>query len=196
MFRSLFVPSILSLSAFVGCSGAATTSSTSTDQAALTEAEASASDAQATIDACRAAFDTCKANAEASATADDCRAQLKECLPAEAHPGPRCGPHRGKGRGNPRGPNGDCDGGKPDGDRPDGGPPRDGEQRDHGGGGKEPGFCKHVPLPPPAEVVACRDAADACIAAGTDKKTCFDAEHACVKAAFDAAKAAGAASSE
>jgi hypothetical protein len=49
-----------------------------------------------------------------------------------------------------------------------------------------------VPLPSSPEILACRDALDACVATTTGGKTCFDAHHACVKAAFDAAAAAAA----
>jgi hypothetical protein len=61
---------------------------------------------------------------------------------------------------------------------------------DHDGaeGGKPPpAFCKKVPLPASPELEACKAAADACVAASTDDKSCCDAHHACVKAAFDAA---------
>lgn len=204
------IAAFVSLAAMTACSsGTSTTDSTSEQQQALTEAAASAEDAKVTADACFAAFESCKTADGADLAA--CKATLKECLPAEAHPGPHCGPPRGKGKGSPHGPNGDCDGGAgerdggpahehpaPDGDddgdadggRPKGGPGGGGHG---GGGGKEPGFCKKVPLPSSPEVQACRDALDACITAGSDHKTCFDAEHACVKAAFDAAAAAAAA---
>jgi hypothetical protein len=38
-----------------------------------------------------------------------------------------------------------------------------------------------------ATIAACKAPLDACLSAGTDKKTCFDGLHPCVKAAFDAA---------
>jgi hypothetical protein len=49
-----------------------------------------------------------------------------------------------------------------------------------------------VPLPASPALDACRSALDTCMteAAGSDPKACFDAHHACVQAAFDAAKAA------
>lgn len=68
--------------------------------------------------------------------------------------------------------------------RGDGGAPPD---CDGGPGGPKPGFCGHVPLPDSAAIKACHDTLKACVDAGTDRKTCGDAEHACVKAAFDAA---------
>jgi hypothetical protein len=47
-----------------------------------------------------------------------------------------------------------------------------------------------VPLPPPPALVACHDALKTCVDAGGDRKACFDADRACMKAAFDAAIAA------
>jgi hypothetical protein len=79
-------------------------------------------------------------------------------------------------KGGPGGPGGDGDGDGPKGPK---GPPPDGAGL--------PAFCKDVPLPPPAAIAACKAPLDACLSAGTDKKTCFEALHACVKAAFDAA---------
>lgn len=62
--------------------------------------------------------------------------------------------------------------------------PRDGGAD---GGKGRPGYCAKVPLPPPAAVQACKGPLDACLAGGTDPKTCFEAHHACVEAAFAAA---------
>jgi hypothetical protein len=232
MFRNGIL-ALFGLAAVTACS-AGTTTDTGATAEALTEATASADDAKATADACFATFEACtKAD---GADVDACRATLKTCLPADAHPGPHCGPPRGKGKGNPHGPNGgacDKDGGAdrpegpppPDGSaRPEGPPPPDGSARPagppppdgsarpegppppdgEGGGGKgghggEPGFCKKVPLPPPAEVIACRDALDTCVAGTTDdaaKKACLETHHACVKAAFDAARTAAAGSAQ
>jgi hypothetical protein len=186
----LFV-TLLSLTA---CSSATTPDSSSTTQA-LSEAAASEADAKATADACFDAYDTCRSG---STDVDTCRSQLKDCLPTEAHPGPHCGPPRGKGKGSPHGPHGEsCDGGAPpaNGQGGPGGPrepgDHDGAGRGPGGGadaGPEPPFCAKVPLPPPEAVRACHDTLDACLKGGTDAKTCFDADHACTKAAFDAAR--------
>lgn len=208
MSRQLML-SVVTFLTLTGCSAATTPSSTDTaTQQALAEAAASAQDAQATADACFDAYDTCRAAADADVAS--CRSQLKDCLPQEAHPGPHCGPPRGKGKGSPHGPNGgQCDGGGPpaNGGPPSGGAPPEGQgappdgqggQRGPGGGpgggpgdgdgGAEPPFCGKVPLPPPEAVRACHDTLDTCLKGGTDPKTCFDADHACTKAAFDAAR--------
>ena len=205
MFRKLPLV-FVTLSTLIACSSATTPDSSSTTQA-LAEAAASEADAKATADACFDAYDTCRSS---STDVDTCRSQLKDCLPTEAHPGPHCGPPRGKGKGSPHGPNGgscDRDGGAPppDGQGGPDGPRGPGDHdgagpgpRPDGDAGPEPGFCAKVPLPPPEEVRACHDTLDTCLKGGTDAKTCFDADHACTKAAFDAARdggSAGAASS-
>ncbi len=228
MSRSLIL-AMVSFATLTAC-GVDSSTDTSSTQEALVEAEASAADAKATADACFSAFDTCR-DAD-GADVEQCKADLKECLPAEAHPGPRCGPPRGKGKGSPHGPNGDqCDGGarpaqggeqggqqgqpppppkdgeEGAGDRPP--PPEGGEQGGQGqgaggpppggprgDGGGEPGFCKKVPLPPPAELKACREALDTCVDGDGDRKACFDAHHTCVKAAFDAAKSSASTAAE
>ncbi len=169
----------VSLAAMTGCSAGAGTT-TATTSHALSEATASAADTQAAAAACFTAFDACKSAATAEADEKACKTTLAACLPAEAKPGPRC---RGKGR--------DCDGGRgpkgPDGDGDGDGDGPKGEKGADGGAAGVPGFCKDVPLPPPAAIAACKTPLDACLGAGTDKKTCFDGLHTCVKAAFDAA---------
>jgi hypothetical protein len=175
----------VALAAVTACSSGAGTTATDTTSQALSEATASAADTHAAAEACFTAFDACRAAAGADVEA--CKATLDSCLPAEARPGPHCGPppgHERPGDGDGAGGGGDCDGGGPPKGAPDGTdappppPPPDGGL---------PDFCKDVPLPPPAAIAACKAPLDACLSAGTDKKTCFDAAHACIKAAFDAA---------
>ncbi len=192
----------VALTAVTACSSGAGTTTDSTTSQALSEATASAADTHAAAEACFTAFDACRSAADADVAA--CKATLDSCLPADARPGPHCGPPRGKGGGRPGdgagdgaaaggggGAGVDCDGGGPPKGAPDG-------DRDHDGPGGAgvngpppdsgvPGFCKDVPLPPPAAIAACKAPLDACLSAGTDKKTCFDGAHACIKAAFDAA---------
>lgn len=208
----LMIAGLVSLVAVTACGGSVDTSAdtASTQEQALTEAQSSYSDAKAAAEACFATFDTCK-----SATGADvatCETALHACLPKEAGPGPHCGgpPHPG-GPGGPGGADHDGDGPKPpeggpppppDGAGPGAGapppPPANGDApppRPEGGkpggprgeGKDHPGFCKKVPLPPPPELAACHDALHACVAGGGDRKACFDADRACVKAAFDAA---------
>ncbi len=176
--------------AVAACGGTTgtTTASTSSQEQALTEARSSYADARLAADACFATFEACKSAADADWKS--CRDALHACLPEAAGPGPHCGGDGGGGRsrGGRRGDEGeggerpsdgparDCDGGGPA--PPPGGGPR---------GGDHPDFCNHVPLPPSAELQACHGANDACIAGGSDRKTCFDEDRACVKAAFDAA---------
>lgn len=204
MSRTMIL-AIVSIATVTACAVDATIDGTSAQQA-LEEAEASAADAKATAEACFSAFEACREGE--GADVEQCRTELRDCLPAEAHPGPRCGPPRGKGKGHPRGPSGECDGGA----RPSGGdegaappPPPPGGQEDgdrparpqgeaggqgpRGGQGGEPPFCKKVPLPPREDVEACRDALGSCLEGGEARETCFDAHRACMKAAFDAAKA-------
>jgi hypothetical protein len=172
-----------SLAALTACS-AGTGTTTATTSQALSEATASAADTQAAAAACFTAFEACKSAATAEADEKACRTTLAACLPAEANPGPHCGGGRGDRRGDHDGP--DHDG--PDHDGPDhDGPGPKGGERAGGDAGALPGFCKDVPLPPPAAIAACKAPLDACLSAGTDKKTCFDGAHACMKAAFDAA---------
>jgi len=164
------------------------------------------------FDACKAAATADADVAACKTTLDSCLPAEPRPGPhcggprgkGDERPGDRGGPGGGAG-----GPGGDCDGGgappPPSGSAaPPAGsdvppvplPPvgdHDGDG-DHGGGvngpppgGAMPGFCKDVPLPPPAAIAACKAPLDACLSAGTDKKTCFDAVHACIKAAFDAA---------
>ena len=185
-----FAAGIALLAAHTACSAGAGTTTATTAQA-LTEATASAAGTQAAAGACFTAFDECKSAATAEADEKACRTTLATCLPAEADPGPHCGGRGRDGDGDPRGRHerdrdGDCDGGGDrDGDGDCDGPK--GDKRADGGAAGLPGFCKDVPLPPPAVIAACKAPLDACLGAGTDKKTCFDGLHACVKAAFDAA---------
>lgn len=205
----------VSIAAVTACSAGAGTTTDATTSQALSEATASASDTHAAAEACFTAFDACRSAATADADVKACKTTLEACLPAEAKPGPHCGPPPGKGGkgekdGMGPGPKGgDCGGdgsgppkGGPDGtDAPPPPPPPDGTPPppDADGDGPKgpkgpppdgaglPAFCKDVPLPPPAAIAACKAPLDACLSAGTDKKTCFDALHACMKAAFDAA---------
>jgi hypothetical protein len=230
-FWSTIAP-IIAVAAVTACSSAAPTStgSTTSDQAlALSEAKSSAAATRAAAEACFTAFHACKSAPGADVAA--CKTTLDACLPAEAGPGPHCGPKGGKGpkgdrpdgdddrdgkhgpKGGPHGPKGGgLEGGAPppapDGsgapDPEDDGPPtadadaaepphaKGDHHRGHPDGGADggkgrPGYCSKVPLPPPAAVQACKAPLDACLAGGSDPKTCFDAHHACVKAAFDAA---------
>ena len=173
-----FAAGIALLAAHTACSAGAGTTTATTAQA-LSEATASAAGTHAAAGACFTAFDECKSAATAEADEKACRTTLAACLPAEANPGPRCGGGRGGRRGEHDGP--DRDGPDHDGPGPKGG------ERAGGDAGALPGFCKDVPLPSPAAIAACKAPLDACLRAGTDKKTCFDGAHACMKAAFDAA---------
>ena len=191
------IAGFVSIATLAACSaGADTTAATdTTTEQALTEAQSSYADAHVAAEACFATFDSCRSAAGADLVA--CKTALAACLPEQAGPGPHCGPPR-KGPG-PGGAG--CEGGPPKDGEPGGDPgppppPKDGEMNGPppGGGpggdsgGKEPpGFCKKVPLPPPPELRACKDTLDTCVVAGADNKACFDAHHACVKAAFDAA---------
>ena len=176
----------VSLAAMTACSSGAGTTTGATTSQALSEATASAADTHAAADACFTAFDACRTAATTDADVQACKATLESCLPVEAKPGPHCGPPPRRGGRDGMGPGpkgGDCDGGGGPNGAPDGTdapppPPPDGGL---------PGFCKDVPLPPPAAIAACKAPLDACLGAGTDKKTCFDGMHACLKAAFDAA---------
>lgn len=122
--------------------------------------------------ACRATYDACIAADGADLAA--CRQALHDCLPPPPDRRPR-GEH---------GDGGDCQRGEDGGQRPpppldaDGGRPE--AHRGHGGPGRGP-------HPEPAEVQACRDALDACLAADPADTTCRETEHACVRAAFEAA---------
>ena len=158
--------------------GAATSGAATTSSQALTEATASAADTHAAAEACFTAFDSCKAAATAATDVTACKTTLDSCLPVEARPGPHCGPPPGMGDRRPGDDDGDHDGPGACGAASPPPPPPDGGL---------PGFCKDVPLPPPAAIAACKAPLDECLSAGTDKKTCFDAAHACIKAAFDAA---------
>lgn len=187
---------------------------TSDEAQALAGAQDSYASQKAEIDACFATFDTCKAADGADAAA--CKTALDACLPDTPPPPRECGGRDGHGGGGAGG-RGDGDGTRPAPSgsasgsgsaapppppppasgsasgsaappprepRGDGGAPPD---CDGGPGGPKPGFCGHVPLPDSAAIKACHDALKACVDAGTDRKTCGDTEHACVKAAFDAA---------
>lgn len=212
--RFLVVASPLFLVA-VACGDSTTTTDSSTiavtsDEAqALAGAQDSYASQKAEIDACFTTFDTCKAAAGADAAA--CKTALDSCLPDTPPPPRECGGREGHGGGRGDGdgtrpaPSGSASGSgsaapppapppsasasgsaapPPREPRGDGGAPPD---CDGGPGGPKPGFCGHVPLPDSAAIKACHDTLKACVDAGTDRKTCGDAEHACVKAAFDAA---------
>lgn len=136
--------------------------------------------------ACRATYDACIA--ADGADLDACRSALHDCLP----PPPD---HRGHGPGDMDGgcsppdeagglppPPPDADGGLPP-------PPRDGHDGPPPGadGGRPPRDGAPIVQPDAAAVQACRDALDACLAADATDVTCRQTEHACVRAAFDAA---------
>lgn len=155
----------------VAC-GVDTTTSVATTADALETAQCDFGGFEAVAQACRATYDACVAAEGADVAV--CRAALHECLP----PPPD---HAGRG--------GDCDGGQrpPRGPRPelDGGmpppPPRD---LDGGHGGRHGGRGPH---PDPAAIQSCRDALASCQAADPTDVTCVETEHACVRAAFEAA---------
>ena len=160
--------------------GSLTDATTSTSDALLSQAQCTYQGFDAAAKACFDTFKQCLANAETNTPAD-CQAALKACLPA---PPPRpsgpdggmAGGCDGDGRGGP----GDRDGpGGPGGHR---GPPP--PLADGGLPLPPPGV---PPLPDPAALQACHDAANACIAAGTSQDSCEQTEHDCIRAAFQAA---------
>lgn len=174
-----------------GCAGSDTTT-TSEAAAALDSAQCTYQSGRAAADACFQAFQACMAVEGADEAA--CRDTLNACLPP---PPPGRGPHGP--------PPGDLDGGRPPPPDFDGGeppPPPDGM---HGGGGCDgladggmppggghrggpggPGGGPRVE-PDAAAVQACHDALDACLAASPGDASCFQTEHDCMHAAFDAA---------
>jgi len=121
---------------------------------------------------CAATFQTCAAAEGADLEA--CREALRACRP------PPPPPVEGRGVGCHGGPRGGPDGGfgPPP---PIGGPGRPGGHGGHRG----------EPRPPPAELIACRDALDACLAAeSADRDACLATGRACVRDAFAAIFAA------
>jgi hypothetical protein len=162
--------------------GSLTDATTTTTDALLSQAQCTYQGFDAAAKACFDSFKTCLANAETNTPAD-CQAALKACLPAPP-PRPTGGPDGGgmpggcdgDGHGGPGGPGGHGGPGGPPPLLPDGGLPP-----------PPPGA---PPLPDPAALQACHDAANACIAAGTSQDSCASTEHDCIRAAFQAAFAA------
>lgn len=133
-----------------------------TDSDTTESAAAALQSAQCAAQGFNAAADACFATfdsckAATGADLDVCRAALKSCLPA---------PPQGKPKG-PGGPGCHGDGGHP----------------------KGPGPRGLGPIgPDSAALTNCRDTKEAClVATGADSKACFEAERACVHAAFEVA---------
>lgn len=174
------------------------TDTVASQASALAGAQCAFHEFNAQADACFVTFQACRDVAGADLEA--CRAALKACLPAPPQgKGPGKGGcdadggmgHGPLGEGGPHGPDGDHQGPPPDGGFGPGGP---GGHRPHGGGKGGPGGAPRI-QPDAAALTACHDALDACLAVtGADAKACFEAEHACNKAAFDAAFTAACAS--
>lgn len=183
------------LAGLAACAGSDTTTTTSEAAAALDTAQCSFQSDHAAADACFQAFQACVTAAGADEAA--CRATLAACLPP---PPPGRGPH---------GPPPDFDGGlRPPPPPPpppgfDGGLPPPPPGGPHGGGcdgmgpppgGEGPrgpggpgGGGGPLVQPDPVAVQACHDALDACLAASPGDASCFQTEHDCMHAAFDAA---------
>lgn len=156
-----------------GCANDNTSSSTTSDSAALTTAQCTFVGDDTAAQACFTAFDTCK-TAE-GANIDDCLATLKSCLPPPPQRGP--GGHGGPMDG------GDCGGGGRGGPGPGGGRHGDGD-----GGGDHGQFGHPPPMPDSAAIDACHTALDTCLRdVNQAAADCFTADRACDKAAFEAA---------
>lgn len=175
--RTTAAAQLVLLGGLTACGTSSTTSTTQTS-AALETAQCTFQANRAAADACFATFKTCVSAENADAAA--CATALQSCLPLPPAPpdggiGEGPGPGRGhEGHGGPGGPGGaggcqGMDGGEGHGGR--GG---------HGGPGPRP-------EPDAAAITACHDALTSCLAATPGDSTCFDTEHACEKAAFDAA---------
>ena len=185
------------LAGLAACAGSDTTTTTSEAAAALDTAQCTYQSDHAVADACFQAFQACITATGADEAA--CRATLNACLPP---PPPGRGPHGPPppdfdgGLRPPPPPPPDFDGGLPPpppggphgGGGCDGmGPPPGGEGPRGPGGPGGPGGGGPLVQPDPLAVQACHDALDACLAATPGDASCFQAEHDCMHAAFDAA---------
>lgn len=198
--------------ALVACSGASpgsltTGTATSEEAEALAAAAESASSYDAQAEQCGQAFLSCVSAAGADVA--KCVAALEACLPGTPPVPPGCeGDGDADGPGDagmappPPPPPAGIDGGPPGQQQqqqqpppPPPPPPPPGEQGDGGAPhGGPPPYCGMVPLPPPAALIACRKTLESCMQAATDdtgRQACVEAEHACAKAAFEAAGAPG-----
>jgi len=171
--------------ALVACSGASpgslttgTGTATSEEAEALAAAAESASSYDAEAAQCGQAFVTCVS--AAGADVGKCVSALEACLPGTPPVPPGCAGDTGL----PPAPPPPPPPHPPSGEQGDGGAP-------HGG---PPPYCGMVPLPPPAALIACRKTLESCMETATDdtgRQACVEAEHACARAAFDAAGAPG-----